>query len=558
MKLLSHHESMARVLLTGFCSVPGPRRTGVQLRHVIRSLMQHHTVDLLVAREGDQSYVERSGNIRILRVPVAEGAPGGPTDLTNQIQSFQRALKRQLDGAEYDVVHCCDSWTGFIVLEAKRRLDCALIYDLTRSPVGETAPDPDLDARYSRYEQACLRSADVVLAPTRVAASALGGLCGGNVVLSPPGVDVDRFDWDEPPPIGAPRIVYTGSIDAHRGVHILIRAMAALAQEGDAQLVLAGPMGSPQFARALEDQIRGLGLTDRVELIGPVDHDQIPTLLATATVCVVPSASDLAPNPTAMYPTKLLEYLACRRAVVAPRRETVALVVNDQQEALLFDPGDPMDLARNILRLLDDRALRDRIASAGYDRVRREFPASAARRALRGAYAVFSDRFKRVEVPVTQEEQKGDLLGEDDFEATVIESAADVVAGDTGLQPLPGLEVLDEVLETLDASQPALPIQPAANRLDTVRWAGVTSGSPSVAEESGVTNVVAASWSRGATEEDGTPAEGLGAPGVFSARDSVFVAGEIDVPTPTPQVRPPTFDESVDSDTGIKPARRRN
>ena len=66
---------MPRVLLTGFCAVPGPRRAGVQLRHVIRALTPHHSVDLLVVREGDQAYVERQGSVRVLRVPTHEADP---------------------------------------------------------------------------------------------------------------------------------------------------------------------------------------------------------------------------------------------------------------------------------------------------------------------------------------------------------------------------------------------------------------------------------------------------------------------------------------------------
>lgn len=540
---------MARVLLTGFCAVPGPRREGVQLRHVIRALMQHHSVDLLVVRDGDQSYVERQGNVRILRVPVAEGSPGGPSDLTSQIQSFQRALKRQLEGADYDVVHCCDSWTGFVVLEARQRLGYAMIHDLTRTPVGDGAFDPDLDARYARYEQACVRGADVVLAPTPVAVQALANRAGGKVVLSPPGVDVDRFDWEDPPTTGAPRILYTGSIDASRGVRILIRAMAAIARERNAELLLAGPVVSPPFARALEGQIRELGLSGRVDITGPVEHEQIPALLATATICVVPSAPDLTSNPTAVYPSKLLEYLACRRAVVAPKRETVALVVRDGQEALLFHPGDPVDLARAVVRLLDDPTLRERIASAGYDRVRREVTASAARRAIRNAYATLGERVQRIE-PEPSEPQKSELIGDDDFEATVIEPAA----GDTGLHAMSDLEVLDDVLDTLDASQPALPVRAPPTRLETARW---PASEPIAApEESGVTNVAAATWPRNATDEDGTPADGVIA-SKLSSRDNAFVAGEIDIPTPTPRAERREF-EGGDSDTGITPARGRN
>src|SRR5512144_986946 len=122
---------MARVLLTGFCAVPGPRRAGVQLRHVIRSLTPFHSVDLLVVREGDQGYVERQGSVRVLRVPTQDA------DLRAQIQAFQRALKRQLEGADYDVVHCRDSWSCLPVLEAREHLGFAVVYDMTRSPLGE-------------------------------------------------------------------------------------------------------------------------------------------------------------------------------------------------------------------------------------------------------------------------------------------------------------------------------------------------------------------------------------------------------------------------------------
>src|SRR5262245_35630267 len=150
---------------------------------------------------------------------------------------------------------------------------------------------------------------------------------------------------------------------------------------------------SPKFDQPLRDGIRELGLADKVEVIGPVDHDQIPALLATAAVCVVPAAADLTPTPTAVFPTKILEYMACRRAIVAPRRETLGHVVEKHREALLFEPGDPIDLARKVLRVLGEPLLRERIAQNAYERVRRDFTASATRRALRTAYAALAERF---------------------------------------------------------------------------------------------------------------------------------------------------------------------
>ena len=551
---------MPRVLLTGFCAVPGPRRAGVQLRHVIRALTPHHSVDLLVVREGDQAYVERQGSVRVLRVPTQEA------DLRSQIQAFQRALKRQLDGADYDVVHCRDSWSGIPVLEARSRLGYAMVYDLARSPLGETTFDPELDAQYARDEEACLLAADLILAPTPAAVKALQDRGKPQrVVLSPPGVDIDRFDWEDPPTEGPPRIVYAGSIDPGRGVRVLVRAMAAIVREVDAHLVLAGSM-APKFDQPLRDGIRELGLGDKVEVIGPVDHDQLPALLATATVCVVPAAADLTPSPTVVFPTKILEYMACRRAIVAPRRETLAQVVENNREALLFEPGDPIDLARKVLRLLGEPLLRDRIAQNAYERVRRDFTASAARRALRSSYRALIERFG---VPLLDDSSddapKIELLSDDDFEATVFEEAPAAPPVDTALNKLHPLE---DALHSLgesdggtsgesaiappehDETMERAPVQPRAHDSSVWTLSSLTAPPAPFGQATGhddwiVTNVAQVVRVIEAEDvesemliEEGTPAEGVSAvTPPLSMVEATFVAGEIDVPTPLPAHR---------------------
>jgi glycosyltransferase involved in cell wall biosynthesis len=502
------------------------------------------TVDLLVLRENDQAYVERQGSVRVLRVPTHEG------DMRAQVQAFQRALKRQLDGADYDVVHCRDAWSCIPVLEARQRLGYAVVYDLTRSPLGESALDPELDAQYGRDEEACILAADIVLAPTLAAVKALQGRGKPErVLLSPPGVDVDRFDWEESVPSGPPKIVYTGSIDPGRGVRVLVRAMASIVREVDARLVLAGPVVGAKFDTALRDGIRELGLDKKIDLLGVVDHEQLPSLLATATVCVVPSAADLTPNPTVVYPTKLLEYMACRRAIVAPRRETVQMVVENGKEALLFEPGDPIDLARKVLRLLGEPALRERIASSAYERVRRDFTASSARRALRKAYDVIEKRFAAqfTAAAADDDHPKVEILSDDDFEATVFEEAPREPAVDTALTKIPsGDDDPHTSAEHLAVPPPPgeqtmerVPVAPP--RADSEAWTG---SAPIAAPPPGNDDWVVTSSVRAVTDDtpahaagdDGTPVEGTAHPPALTpGSENAFVAGEIDVPTPGPE-----------------------
>lgn len=578
---------VARILITGFCAVPGPTRAGVQLRHVVRALSPNHTVDLLVVRDGDQPYVERQGNGRLLRVPTHDA------DLSAQVQAFQRALRRQLEGADYDVVHCRDGWSGMPVLEGKDRFGYAMVFDLTRAPMTERGLyEPELIAELDRDEEACLLRADLVLVPSEPArryASSRGR--PERVVLSPPGVDVDRFDWEEAVDDGGPPIVlYAGPLAPGHGVRVLLRAMVDVVRETAARLVLVGPV-APGFDDTLRGGINELGLGSRVDVKPSIDHEAMPALIASAAVCVAPSAADLTPRPYALYPTKLLEYMACRKAVVAPRRGTVAMLVDHGREGLLFQSGDPTDLGRKLRRLLEDVSLRDRLAQNGYERVRREFTASAARRAIRKAYGQLAaqpewkSRFVESSTGSHEIEPPSDRAaasltaegGDDDFEATVYEAAPTEgdasepvdVALDGALES--SLSSLDAALATLDGDSRHDVTQertigaegggdadssgsgrlierqrgrrrPRPSPFDSGNWQTIDGEIGDEAESSSGGRrkepwiVVHSGRERTRDDDEGTPIDVVPAPPPSPVDAGGFVAGEIDVPTPTPEI----------------------
>ena len=208
---------------------------------------------------------------------------------------------------------------------------------------------------------------------------------GEKVAIVPPGVDVDLFDWEASPPVYPPRIVLSGRIGPGRGVRLLLEATREILADVPVELWLAGPV-EPGFEGVLAEAVKALGLTDAVRCVGPVEHGEIPRLLASATVCVAPHAPDPEERPLAGFPLKILEYLACRKATVAPRRPAVEEIIRDGDQGLLFAPGDPRDLAHKIRVLLTAPRLRDALAEAGYRAVRERWPASRARRSLLELY----------------------------------------------------------------------------------------------------------------------------------------------------------------------------
>ena len=371
---------MQRILITGFFGLPAPGRAGVQMRHVLRTLAPLHEVDVLVVRENEQAYVERQGSARILRVSMPEG------DERARIEGFRRALRRQLEGADYDIIHFRDGWSGLPVLHMRKQLGHTAVFDITRSPMAE-APlhDLALGAELARSEEACLMDADHVLVPSEAARNHVLGQRIQGVHHAPPGVDVDLFDWEDLP-AGPPAVLYTGTIAAGRGIELLLQAMTEVVTSIDARLLLVGRV-APAYERTLQGTIAALDLHEQVQLAGEVPHEVLPSVIARASVCVAPAAAELDAQPMALYPTKMLEYMACRRAVVAPRRATTSTLLENGTHGLLFSPGDADDLAHKLLCVLQDPALRESLAEAGYQLVRQRYTASATRRALRQAYA---------------------------------------------------------------------------------------------------------------------------------------------------------------------------
>jgi glycosyltransferase involved in cell wall biosynthesis len=538
------------------------------MRHVLHALSQHHKVDVLVLRHHDQAYVERQGSARLLRVPVSDDHPRA------QVEAFRRALRRQLEGSEYDIVHVRDGWSGIPVLEMRPQLEYSVVFDAARAPLAESPIiDMDLGAELVRAEQTCLASADLILVATEAARAVVDRDRQEQVHVVPPGVDVNLFDWDEPDP-GPPVILYAGSLEAGRGVRVLLRAMAYVVRQVDARLVLAGAM-TEDFRASLEGAIVDMGLAGRVDLAGEISHTRMPALIARATVCVAPSAPETRTQPMALYPTKLLEYMACRRAVIAPRRGTTAMLMRSGTHGLLFNPGDPVDLSRNILMLLGDAEARARLAEGGYQLVRQNHAASATRRSLCKAYQLLlermpsrSSRFGTDMAVGMPPGEPSDSLGlapaaelsdhTDEYESPfgpreygVRESthnpgditAVEQLLGDKAQEREPGWTVATEGGTVTTA---ALPVEPSEHTevgsrslpavaeaaAEPTMFTHATDLDADRDDDGWVVNEGWRSLHEGADEDEGTPIQGVSARPPTSLTENRFVAGELEVREP--------------------------
>jgi len=179
-----------------------------------------------------------------------------------------------------------------------------------------------------------------------------------DISILSPGVDHNRFlPTDRSSERGGdPIVLFLGAMHPRKGADVLARAISLL-DDIPARFIFAGPTGP------LEQTVRSLlsGYPqERVEFLGQLSSDEVPTLLAEADIFVFPTAWG-----TEGFGMVAAEAMACGVPVVASRIAAIPEVVLDGETGLLAEPGDPVDLASKLRLLLLDPAQRRRFGMAG-------------------------------------------------------------------------------------------------------------------------------------------------------------------------------------------------
>ncbi|HEV7662580.1 MAG TPA: glycosyltransferase family 4 protein [Chloroflexota bacterium] len=120
-------------------------------------------------------------------------------------------------------------------------------------------------------------------------------------------------------------------------------------------------IGNGPLRRLVEEVVEEHGLHASVLLPGLVPHGEMPGYLAACDVLVSPHGRQADGGEFFGSPTKLFEYMATGRAIVASAVGQIADVLRDGETALLVPPDEPAALGAAIVRLIDDAPLRSRL-----------------------------------------------------------------------------------------------------------------------------------------------------------------------------------------------------
>jgi glycosyltransferase involved in cell wall biosynthesis len=232
------------------------------------------------------------------------------------------------------------------------------------------------EALSQRIERLNLSAADLVVVVSQALKDTLvrEGVDPEKILVNPNGVDESRYSPEVSGAAVRARLGLEGKLVAGfigtfgqwHGAEMLAEAFGRLlAARPDLHdrlrlLMIGDGLMMPQVKRALARH----GIGDGAVLTGLIPQSEGPAHLAACDILVSPHVPNADGTPFFGSPTKLFEYMAMGKGIVASDLDQIGEVLSHDRTAWMVKPGDADSLAQGILVLAEDQARRDRLGRA--------------------------------------------------------------------------------------------------------------------------------------------------------------------------------------------------
>lgn len=156
-------------------------------------------------------------------------------------------------------------------------------------------------------------------------------------------------------------IGFVGSFSFWHGIEVLQHAIATLLRRPDSPQMRFLLVGEGPLHTEMRRFLKHYEVTGHVIFTSAVPHDTVPAYLDAADILVSPHVPNQDGTPFFGSPTKLFEYMAMGKAIVASRLDQLAKVLIHNETAILVTPNDAEELAGALQLLARDPELRYRL-----------------------------------------------------------------------------------------------------------------------------------------------------------------------------------------------------
>ncbi|SRR6266436_1032090 len=305
--------------------------------------------------------------------PEPWGATRAAFDLRNNL-IFSAGAMREIENSPVDLIYqryARFSWAG-VSASLRTHLPLFLEYNGSEVWMGKHWDRGKMLPLLARFERLNLEAAARIFVVADVERRNLvrAGIPDEKIVVNPNGVDTEKFR----PGVGGLAVRrelgvaedealagFVGTFGPWHGVLTLAEAITTMPADSEVRFLL---VGAGRLRGQVERIVRDAGKEDRVIFVGHVDHERVPALLDACDLLLSPHVPLEDGSEFFGSPTKLFEYMATGKGIIASRLGQIGEVLVDEKTALLVEPGNAHVLLEAILRLSRSRELREHLGSA--------------------------------------------------------------------------------------------------------------------------------------------------------------------------------------------------
>ena len=302
--------------------------------------------------------------------PEPVGTTRAAFDLRNNL-IFSAGVLRAIENNPVDLIYQRYgrfTWAG-VEASLQARVPLFLEYNGSEVWIGKHWDMSGMIPLLERFERLNLNAATRVFVVSEVERRNLVriGIADDKIVVNPNGVDTEKFRPEiggaaARKELGIPEgeilAGFVGTFGPWHGVLTLAEAVTLIPEDRNVRFLL---VGAGRFRDEVERIIRAAGREDRVIFTGHLEHERVPPLLDACDILLSPHVPLEDGSEFFGSPTKLFEYMAMGKGIVASRLGQIGDVLVDEESGLLIEPGNARQLAEAILRLSESRELRERL-----------------------------------------------------------------------------------------------------------------------------------------------------------------------------------------------------
>ncbi|MGD9897745.1 MAG: glycosyltransferase family 4 protein [Calditrichaceae bacterium] len=145
-------------------------------------------------------------------------------------------------------------------------------------------------------------------------------------------------------------LLYTGMIEAHRGIDVPVRALAKLSISiPGIKLVI---VGEGTYESKLKNIIKEMNLEDSVFFTGWVPNKYLNSIIKISDIGLIPHY--VSEHIDTTLPNKIYDYMAEAKPVLVTQSRSLSAIIQAEKCGLIYNDHSPDDLVEKVLKLYDE------------------------------------------------------------------------------------------------------------------------------------------------------------------------------------------------------------